>query len=133
MAASFAMRPPPSSTQTPVIPSIRPAVTPYSAAVRMRVSSMSVTYRRTSHRSGRRVWIRSPASGPQVREARLLQRVLHRGHVAVRVGPVDDPMIERKTKDAHRADGDRVVDHHGALLDDPDTHDGHLRLVDDRR
>ena len=41
-------------TQTPVSPGARDALTPKSAAARIRTSSRSRTYRCTSHRSGRR-------------------------------------------------------------------------------
>src|SRR5256885_15153851 len=63
---------------------------------------------------------------------KALQLFLHVGHELVRDRAVDETMVVAQREVRHRADADGIVDGDRALLDGPDTEDGHLRLVDDR-
>src|SRR5204863_1865338 len=75
----------------------------------------------------------SPGGKPSaVVGVKALQLFLHVGHELVRDRAVDETMVVAQREVRHRADADGIVDGDRALLDGPDTEDGHLRLVDDR-
>src|SRR5271170_3761996 len=73
------------------------------------------------------------ASTLEYRLRPVLQRVLHLVQELVGDGAIHYSMVVAQRDVAHRADGDRVVDHHRPLFNHAQAQDAHIRLADDRK
>src|SRR5262245_29017458 len=74
----------------------------------------------------------------EYRFRKMFKGLFYESHEAIRVGTVDDAVVERQRKISAGSDRHRILaviagHHFDALLQPADTQDSHLRLVDDRR